>query len=611
MIRRLFFLGLWFILVFAAPGYAQQYGKVPPEGDAAMAEQYVLWAERAIDKGRWKEAREVLERAADFADVSSDLSYLLARVRFHEEAPKGAVLEALRRGLEADRWYTYSADAAMLLEAETLIILRSFTEALRVLSRIPPGADQIKLRLSALKGLGDREGFRRTAAMALEQYPWDPGPVRLLFEFFRSRYPQSSHTPELYPGGNEPNEQSLIAVALRRLPVLLEMDGELAYAAVPFIADLDMARRFVAAYRAVGEPNPASIPAALELGLIDEDQAMNELFFPRFLISSQKPGELMVDRALLLSVWELLRTPESRDRFSRNLSAFSGVIMDDGDQDGYPEAKTSFSGGLAESYFYDPDQDGLAELLISFNQGVPEQGILVVSPHAPAFSGDPRGEAFAYPVKDEDRIKGVVHWEQYPAVRLVFLEGIKYVPRPFEFFYSPVIFIDFAGSSLPERDPLASRITRHTLVSFSLYIERPGRNFDKALERVDFDRGIPQRAVEFLDEQIVSETEFRSGRPAAQRVDLDLDGRMETMRRFREDLSSLSERNLSFDSLRRVPPQETASGGEPWVWGEDYFPGIESSQSDWDGDGIFETGEEYFPDGTIKRTWNLNRDGVR
>jgi hypothetical protein len=573
-----------------------------------MAERYVQWAEQAIAEGRWKEAREVLERAADFADVSSDLSYLLARARFHEDAPKGAVLEALRRGLEADRWYAYSAGAARLLEAETLIILRSFTEALGVLARIPPGADEISLRLSAFKGLGDRAGFRRTMAEALEQYPWDPRPVRLLFGFFRSRYPQVNHSPELYPGENEQTEQSLIALALRRLPLLLAVDGELAYGAVPFIADLDAARRYVAAYRAVGEPKAASIPAALELGLIDEDQALDELFFPRFLLSSRTPGSLAVDRGILLSVWNLLRTPESRDRFSRNLSAFSGVIMDDRDEDGCPEAKTVFSGGLAASYQYDPDQDGLAELVISFNQGVPEQGTLAAPPQAPALSG---AEAFAYPVKDGERVKGVIHWEQYPAIRVVFWEGVTYVPRPFTFFYAPVNFSDLAGSSLPEADPLVSRITRHTLAAFSLYAERPGRNFDKALERVEFDRGIPQRAVEILDEKVVSETELRSGKPVVQRIDLDLDGRMETIRRFWEDPSAFSEDYLFFDLPRRVQIPEGAPAGESREGGMNPFWGIESSQSDWDGDGIFEMGEEYFTDGTLKRAWNLNRDGVR
>jgi tetratricopeptide (TPR) repeat protein len=584
MIRRRFFLGLWFIWVFISPAYAQHYGEASPQGDAAAAEKYVQWAEKALDEGRRKEAREVLERAADFADVSSDLSYLLARTRFHEGAPKGAVLEALRRGLEADRWYAYPADAARLLEAEILIGLRSFSEALRILNSIPSGADEICLRLSAFKGLGDREGFRRTMVLALEQYPRDPRPVRLLFEFFRSGPPQGSYAPEPYPGETE---RTLINTALRRLPLLAEADGELAYLAVPFIAGLDEARRYTAAYRALGDPNPASLPAALMLGLIDEYQALEELFSPKFLISSQTPGTLTLDRALLLSLWALLRTPESRDRFSRNLSAFSGVIMDDGDRDGYPEAWTVFSGGLPESYSYDPDQDGLAELVISFSQGAPEQGVLVLA-SGPQAGGE---EIFAYPVKDEDRVRAVVRWEQYPAVGIVFLEGVSYVPRPFEFFYSPIRFIDLLGSSLryPEGDLRAIRITRQTLGSFSLYVERPGRNADKARERVTLDRGIPQRAVEFLGDQVVSEIEFKLGRPVVQRVDLDLDGRMETIRRFREDPSPFP-------------------GG--YVF-SDYLRGLESSQSDWDGDGVFETGEAYFPDGTLKSNWNLNRDGVR
>jgi hypothetical protein len=41
----------------------------------------------------------------------------------------------------------------------------------------------------------------------------------------------------------------------------------------------------------------------------------------------------------------------------------------------------------------------------------------------------------------------------------------------------------------------------------------------------------------------------------------------------------------------------------------DYLRGIESSQSDWDGDGIYEMGEDYFSDGTLKSSWNLNWDG--
>ncbi|MDR0376120.1 MAG: hypothetical protein LBH85_10470, partial [Treponema sp.] len=56
------------------------------ENDAALAQKYVEWAQRMVDEGRWSEARAGLERSLDFADVSSDIPYLLALVRLHEGA---------------------------------------------------------------------------------------------------------------------------------------------------------------------------------------------------------------------------------------------------------------------------------------------------------------------------------------------------------------------------------------------------------------------------------------------------------------------------------------------------------------------------------------------
>jgi hypothetical protein len=35
------------------------------------------------------------------------------------------------------------------------------------------------------------------------------------------------------------------------------------------------------------------------------------------------------------------------------------------------------------------------------------------------------------------------------------------------------------------------------------------------------------------------------------------------------------------------------------------------SESDWNGDGIFETGEQYLPDGSIIYSWDTNGDGIR
>jgi hypothetical protein len=573
-------LPVWLLITaIALPGHAQFYDD-PKAGDAAVAEKYLDWAEAALRENRWALAEEALERAADYSGVSSDLSYLLALARFRQNRPRGAVLEAVRRALEADRWSRYTPDTARLLEAETLIAIRAFSEALQSLARTGESAQGAFLRLLALKGLPNIPEFRRLMTRSLEQYPRDPRPVRILFEYAAPRLPDET-------------DRELLAPALRRLPLLLEADPALAYLAVPFIRNTEEARRLTAAYRAIHSPLPASIPAALNLGLIDEIQAVDELFRTGISGPEHAGGEeLRIDKSLLLSVLALLRSQGGQEYFLRNLLRFSGVIIEDSDRDGYIESAVRYQRGMVYDYFYDADQDGLAELELSFAEGIPSKAELVVLPErsSPDLSaGSSRALPLAYPVKDADRSKAVLQWEQYPAVSELTLDGVRYIARPLEFFFAPIRFAALAGTGpssflYPEREPLL-RLSKRTLVSFSLIIERPGRNFKGALERVELDRGVPQRALEFLDDRIAGITEFLLGQPRVQRIDLDLDGRLETIRRFRRDLPQ-PEDPLNYPEL------------------------LESSESDWDGDGIFEYGEKHLQ-GTIIRSWDMDKDGIK
>jgi hypothetical protein len=107
------------------------------------------------------------------------------------------------------------------------------------------------------------------------------------------------------------------------------------------------------------------------------------------------------------------------------------------------------------------------------------------------------------------------------------------------------------------------------------------------VEWIDLRRGIPLRAAEVLEGRPVSVTEFNRGKPVSQRVDLDLDGRMETIRRFREAAPSAEEGIPEFERI------------------------LEFSESDWDGDGIFETGEQYLSNGSVVYSWDMDGDGIR
>jgi hypothetical protein len=414
-----------------------------------------------------------------------------------------------------------------------------------------------------------------------------------------------------YAGGKTPDaaDQALMDLALRRLPYILDTEPRLAFLAAPFIKDREEARRLLGAYRGAHRPLPASIPPSLGLGLIDEREAVEELFaLP--VSEAGETVEMTIDKDLIQDVFTILRDDGARRLFRERLFRFSGLITADMDRDGIPESRARYRDGVIGDFFWDADQDGLTELAVYFDAGgMPlwaEQVMLPESPEqaaipaagpaaGPAADGTdvPAGGVFAVPVRDADRTKALIFWERYPWVQRSEMEGAAYIPAPGTFLFSPLHFAGLAEGAGPgllypivERPNV--RISRRTLVSFAQTIRRPSGEFEGAVEWIDLLHGIPLRAAEILEGRPVAVTEFVRGKPTVQRIDLDLDGRMETVRRFQGE--------------------DGESGGEILP---DYKKIIRFSESDWNGDGIFETSEQYLSDGTVVYSWDMDGDGER
>ena len=498
-----------------------------PRGDAAVAERYALWGKAAAEEGRWSEALAAMERAADFSDVSSDISYLLALARSQENKPRAAVLEALNRALAVNRWTLYDQEEARFFLVENLIAIRAWPEALAELGRVRRGPREAELTLRVLAASRPAE-FRTYMAESLDRYPRESGPVRVFFDFIGAQD---------YAGRDpEAEDLQLLELILRRLPVLLADDPELAWMAAPFTRNLDDARRLILAYRALNEPVPASIAAALNLGVIGEESALEELFSRETL-----------DLHILDEVWGLLRYEGARAQFRRYLELYSGVIIEDADRDGIPETTAEYHRGVLQYAAYNPSQDGIPDMIVYFEAGEPRRALILLPPD---------GSQDGRPAAD-------LLWEEYPAILEAELEGARFIPRPADFFYQPFWFENLwsSGVYFPRRDTLSPPLSRRVLVAQALRIERPSREFNGGIEVIELNMSIPIRAREYVGDLLVSETEFLRGRPQLQRVDLNLDGRMDTVRRFSRD-------------YRYLEPHE--------LW--DYDRDIESTFSDWDGE---------------------------
>ncbi|MCL2599977.1 MAG: hypothetical protein FWD88_02170 [Treponema sp.] len=560
--------------------YAQAwpYDEDLPRGDALVAERFVIWAEEAIAGGQLAQAQAALERASDFADVSSDVSYLLAYVRSRNGESRFLVLQALELAIGTNRWRRYNEAQARLLQARQLIALRRFYAALESLDIYRTFGretiDTAMLRLEALKGLAladldlppatmpigppsDMPGVRLPFALefrtrlleTMDHNPRDPRPLRMLFGYASRRVP------------NE-DDLALVEIALIRLPFLLDEDPELAWMAVPFIGNLEEARRLILAYRAgsfgiagpVGfSPNPASIVPALNLGLMDDFVAVDEFFAP------PPRGEPVLDKDLITAVGGLLRSDEGRDRFAERLHSFTGTITRDEDRDGIPESRMVFRAGVLQAFYHDADQDGLTDWTITFDTGLPRRGEMIALPEPCTDDADAI-------------VRAVIIWSRYPSVQQVIVRGETFIFAPGSFQYSPIGFVTigssetYEGLMLPIRNHLSPGLTRRALAASAVILERQCLEFQDGTERIYLRQGMPVLSEVTAGGMLISVTEFQNGFPVIQRLDLDRDGRMETIRRFRPGTNIL-----------------------------------ESSASDWNGDGVFEYTELHPGNGPVIR----------
>jgi len=558
--------------------------------DSEVARQYVNWILQEMEEGRISDAQAALQRALDFADVSSDISYLKAHFLM-ENSTRHAVISALDMAINTARWEVFNENLALQVKIEQLIAIREYNTALDLIETLPVNADSAVQRLRVLRVLAAKGDvtfiaqLRSHVLTSMDRYPRDPRPLKIFFEYANNRTPMRAGFDSY---GLTQNDLNLMELVLRRLPFLLEEDQELAWMAVSFFNNTEDARRLLASYRSGGirhiqnrdfRPHPGSIAAALNLGLIGDIEAADELFSGTRGFNHSLPPEIsllkkldtdfsfegfpVLDLKNIVDVYSLLRSEEGRDYFTGKLLSFSGLIIKDEDNDGFYDTFALYDCGTIISFSIDFDQDINYDFAIIFNMG-----------------GSPFSAVI--PVADNDLI-ALIKWESFPFVQSVSLGNEEFKFGPADFQFSPVTFTELGGSRTragllyPVFSFQNMNLTRRTFILSCNIMVRPSIEFEGAVETFYLDRGIPFRAEETLDGRVISNTVFERGIPVTQRLDLDNDGRMETLRTFRPPSAGFLE-DLKFTDYRQL----TAS-----------------SQSDWRGDGRFMTRQLYLEDGSV------------
>jgi len=544
-----------FIFLYCVNLYAQE-GAL--RNDAQAAVKYLEYAQNLIEKKQFNDAYAVLLRASDFKDVLSDIPYLTAVLQLETgPASRADVIKNLNDAIDIKYWEIYSESHALLFKAEQQIITKDYHGAVNSIDRIAgqgesaqKRADAAMLRLRALRGmtLGYQADdpvlaltqFRSSVLNTMDRFPRDARPLRIFFEYAHNKISELNSLAE-------PGDIYLLELALRRLPFLLETDPDLGWMASALVWDLNEAKRLAGAYRAVKYPHPSSIPTALNLGLIDDDTAISELF------SETEKGKV-INKEIITDTYKLLRSEEGRVSFTEKLNSFTGVIEADSDGDFYIDTFTGYESGVISSFRFSSNLYNIPDFNIVF---------------------DINGA----PVMCKNTME--IHWERYPSVNKIVNGNETFLFGPVFLLYAPLSFVQIGGSDTSEGllyPELEGRnfITRQAILSFCSSLTRPSAEISSAKETIYMSRGVILQAAEEVNGAQVSVTEFQRGLPVIQYIDTDQDGRMETIRRFRR------------------PPAN-------YVWEDllDYRRLIASSESDFRGDGRYMTREVYSLDGSV------------
>jgi hypothetical protein len=432
--------------------------------------------------------------------------------------------------------FAQADDAALIAEAQVLTKTRNYGAALAALNQVSmPSGDLSLARFQALsrRYIVQKTGLDAVTAQAasdLDRYPQDYRFVEAILRF------------EALQDIPTDSERSLVRRCLRALPALIDEDPILGALAVPCMSDREAAKKMLAVYRS--KPGSAgidaqSIPAALELGLIDGTEAVKELFAHNEL-----------DWALVSNLQGLLANDEAAGTaFDAVFKAWTGTLARDADNDGWDESWTTYNKGLVTSYRYDPGQDGVSDWLVNLVGGLPATAV---------FNLDGRTLSLT--------------WEKYPSVSRVQEGDNTYIYGPGVFAYRPLILKD---GEEPRRDT-SLRLTSVNLSYYASSIERPGRVIPGSVETIDVVNSIPFRSTETLNGKTVVVTSYKQGLPFLERVDFDGDGRMETLRHYKNGMLVSSESDWDGDGK-----YETAE-----IYNAD---GSVTKTFDLDGDGVRET----------------------
>lgn len=447
----------------------------------------------------WDQALFEAKLGSAYDPLLADFSYIEALVYIATEKPRYQSIErleyALSKGLQ---WRFYNKSEATLLCSRLYAETNRYTEALSLLDKLKPYsfADADFVKILCLLALGQNDKAIDSIDSALDTWPFDVRFPRLFLERFSSIRPSQKSV-------------SLSTKILSRLYVWENEDRELLLLAVPFIRDAITKEKNILTYRSMGKNdstsknpriNALSAVFALELGLISENTAVQEI------IDCAQSG---IELDLVQKILDLLITKEARNLLLGFLSHFSGLVINDANNDGIIDSYIQYEAGRPSFAFFDPNQDGLKTISVYSDFGSPLRILM----------GHPKKEIF---------------YDTYPYIKSVKEENREYSLRPRSLSWAPIEWVkeftaiselSFYSFFLTNKQEILSE---KSLLSYAAFYTEPDL-LDGGFATTHLDNGSIISSESKENGVLYKLTKYVKGIPSVSQVDRDRDGVFETL----------------------------------------------------------------------------------
>ena len=563
--RRIFVIEM--LLVFLLPAtavYSQTVGRELQQINTSYALQYLQKAAELYADSKYAECLEYAEKGITFDDSFADFFYLKAQCLVCLDGTRAQCLDAAEAALTLGlKLRIYNRDDLVLLLARLYTETKRYNEALQLLGTLAfESADRDFYRASALYGLNRDEQARDLIETALIRWSFDVRFPRLFFLQERDK--------TMTRGGKK-----LADSLLQQLYVWIEQEPSLAVYAAPFDPNPRENNRRLKVYRNMHTADSqkldartqlAAVLAELRYGVIDEKTAVEEFFAVTMSdhlpqqIKSKTPGfSLYSDQ--LIELCRLTGMNAVRKEIGKRLEAFSGVLLEDDNNDGILNTAVFFEQGRPVSAYFDLNQDEVYEYQVQCNFGTPN---LIVTP----------------------KNGYIVQYDSYPAIHSIVQQAEKreYIMRPLALRWEPVVQTELdlrlrdTDTEAPAFFTLQLRnnvrlLQEHDFIFSVVYSEEPASSDENAMLRIHFEDGLIISGEIKKGTQTLALTRYRNGMLVQKEYDYDGDGFFEVLEQY------------------------------------DKQGNLEKISVDVDKDKLFEYYEVYKTDGTVIKNWDENEDG--